>query len=82
MQIICTFVAVTKLSASRPWKIFTPPPLRAALNQQHNVVRFPTLRVLRCILSPNLRCSCCNVAQFFCDLEACNLVAASTVSVQ
>jgi hypothetical protein len=32
-----------------------------------------------CIHSPALRCSCCNVIRFCCDLEACNLVTAAIV---
>jgi hypothetical protein len=49
------------------------PPNRAALNQQYRVVSFATLRVLSCLHSPGLRCSCYNVVRLLCDLEACNL---------
>jgi hypothetical protein len=73
-------IAVTKLHTSRPRKRYTPPPpWRAALSQQYNVASFDTLRVLSCLHSPGLRCSCCNVAWLYCDLEACNLVTATIV---
>jgi hypothetical protein len=49
-------------------------PYPLALSQQDSVDSFATMRVLRCLHSPGLRCSCCNVVRFCCDLEACNLV--------
>jgi hypothetical protein len=55
-------IAVTKLHVSRSRKDFTPP--------------YP-LRVLSCLHLPGLRCLCCNVVRFCCDLEACNLVMAT-----
>jgi hypothetical protein len=64
-------VVFTSLHASRPRKD------RAALSPQYSVASFATLRVLSCLHSPGLRCSCCNVVQFFCDLEVCNLVTAT-----
>jgi hypothetical protein len=69
-------VVGTKLHASRPRKDFTPPPplLRAALSQQFSVASFATLRFLRCLHSPGVCCSFCNVVRFYCDLEACNLL--------
>jgi hypothetical protein len=48
-------------------------PYRAALCHQYSVASFATLRVLGCLHSPGLRCSCCNVARFFCDPEACDV---------
>jgi hypothetical protein len=50
------------------------PPNRAAHRQEYSDA---TLRVLSCLHSPELRCSCCNVVRFFCDLELCNLVTAT-----
>jgi hypothetical protein len=38
------------------------------------VASFATLRGASCLHSSGLRCSCCNVERFCCDLEACNLV--------
>jgi hypothetical protein len=71
-------VAINKLHASRPRKDFNPPPpSRAALSQQYSVASFATLQVLSCLHSPGLRCSCCNVVRFCCDLEACNLMTAT-----
>jgi hypothetical protein len=72
-------VAVTKLHASRPRKVFTPLPRGA---HQYSVAIFATLRVLRCLHSPGLRCSCCNVVRFCCDLESCNLVRATIRSAE
>jgi hypothetical protein len=57
-------------------KDFTPP-YRAALSQRNSVVSFATPRVLNCLYSPGLRCSCCNGVRFCCDLEAWILVAAA-----
>jgi hypothetical protein len=51
-----------------------PPPYRAALSHQNSIASFATLQVLSCLHSLGLRCSCCNVVRFCCDLEACNLV--------
>jgi hypothetical protein len=51
-----------------------PSPYRAALNHQYS---FATLRVLSCLHSPVLRCSCYNVVRFCCDREACDLVTAT-----
>jgi hypothetical protein len=48
------------------------PPYRAALSQLYSVAK---LRVLSSLQLSGLRCSCCNVVRFFCDLEACILVA-------
>jgi hypothetical protein len=58
-----------------------PPPsrYRAALSQQYSVASFVTLRILNCLHWSGLRCSCCNVVWFGCDLEAYNLLTASTV---
>jgi hypothetical protein len=53
------------------------PAYRAALSHQYSIA---TLRVLSCLHSPGLRCSCCNVVRFCCDLEAYNLVMAITVT--
>jgi hypothetical protein len=53
-------------------------PYCTALSQQYSVT---TLRFLSCLHSPGLRCSCCNVVRFLCDLEACNLVTAARVLV-
>jgi hypothetical protein len=76
----CIIAAVTKMHASRPRKDFThPPPFRAYLSQQYSVASFAALRVLTCLHSPGLYCSCCNIVRFCCDLEACNLVTATTV---
>jgi hypothetical protein len=52
------------------------PPLTPRLCHQHS---FATLLVLSCLHSLGLRCSCCNVVRFFCDLEACNLVTATII---
>jgi hypothetical protein len=41
------------------------------------LVRFATLLVLSCLHSPGLRCSCCNVVRFCCDLATCRLVTAT-----
>jgi hypothetical protein len=53
------------------------PPYRTTLSQQYSVVSFATMLVLGCLHSPGLRCSCCNVVRFCCDLEAYNLVTAA-----
>jgi hypothetical protein len=49
------------------------------VSQQYSVATFATLRVLSYLHSPGLRCSCCNVARFRRDLQACNLVTATVV---
>jgi hypothetical protein len=54
-------------------------PLRTVLSQQYSVVSFATLRVMSCLHSSGLRCWCCNVVRFCCDLEAWNLVTATIV---
>jgi hypothetical protein len=41
------------------------PPYRAALSHQHSVASFATLLVQSCLQSHGLRCSCCNVVQFW-----------------
>jgi hypothetical protein len=65
-----TIVAVTKVHASRPRKDFIiSPPHRAAISQQYSVASFVMLRVLSCLHSPGLRCSC--------DLEVWNFVTAT-----
>jgi hypothetical protein len=69
-------VAVTKLHASRPRKNFTPLTARL-LSQQYSVASFAALRVLSCLHSPGLRCSCCNVVRCCCDLQSFNLVTAT-----
>jgi hypothetical protein len=76
---IITVVAVTKFYASRPLKDFThtPSPYRMAWSHQYSVASFASLCVLNCLLSPGLRCSCCNVVRFCCDLETGNLVTAT-----
>jgi hypothetical protein len=56
-------------------------PRRAALNHQYSDASFATLRVLSCLYSSGLRCSCCNVVRFCSDLEACNLVTATIVQM-
>jgi hypothetical protein len=48
-------------------------PYRAALCQPYSVASFATVRVLNCLHSPGLSCSCCNGVRFCCGLEACNL---------
>jgi hypothetical protein len=53
------------------------PLYRAAPSQQCSVASFATLRFLSCLHSPGLRCSCCNVVRFCCDLESGNLVTAT-----
>jgi hypothetical protein len=53
------------------------PPHRVVLSQRFNVATFATVRVLSYLHSPELRCLCCNVVRFCCDLEACNLVTAT-----
>jgi hypothetical protein len=53
---------------------------RAALSCQYNVVSFATLRVLSCLHSPGLCCSCCNASRFCCNLEPCNLMTATKVT--
>jgi hypothetical protein len=53
-----------------------PPSHRAAVSQQYSVAR---LLVLSCLYSLCLRCSCCNVVWFCCDLEACSLVMAVVI---
>jgi hypothetical protein len=54
------------------------PPYRAALSEQNSVASsFATLPVASCLHSSELRCSCCNVVRFFCDLEAHNSVTAT-----
>jgi hypothetical protein len=54
---------------------------RAARSQQYSVARFASLRVLSCLHSPGLRCSCCNVVRFCCDLEASNSVTTTVVII-
>jgi hypothetical protein len=56
---------------------FDPPPYRAALSQKYSVASIATLPVPRCLHSPVLCCSFCNVVLFFCDLEACDFVMAT-----
>jgi hypothetical protein len=56
------------------------PSYRAAICYQYSVASFATVRVLSCLHSHGLGCSCCNVVRFFCDLEACNLVTATAVT--
>jgi hypothetical protein len=74
-----SFCSYHQIAASRPRKDSTP--YRAALSRQYSVPSFATLLVLSCLHSPGLRCSCCNVVWFFCDLEAwCNLVTATTAT--
>jgi hypothetical protein len=73
-----TILAVTTLHASRPRKDFTSP-YHAALSNQFSVATFATLRVLNCLHSPGLHCSCYNVVRYCCDLEACNLVMEKVV---
>jgi hypothetical protein len=51
----------------------------AALRHKYSVGSFATLRVLSCLHSPGLRCSCWNIVRFCCDLEACNLLTATVV---
>jgi hypothetical protein len=71
-------VTVTKVHASRLRKDFNPPPpYRLALSKQYRVASFATARVLSCLHSRGLRCSCCRVTWFNCDSEACNLVTAA-----
>jgi hypothetical protein len=55
----------------------TSRPLPRGSKSQYTVSSFDTLRVLSCLYSPGLCCSCCNVERFCCDLEACNLVTAT-----
>jgi hypothetical protein len=43
-----------------------------APSHRYSVASFATLRVMSCLHSPGLLCSCCNVVRFCCDLEACN----------
>jgi hypothetical protein len=57
-----------------------PPPFRVTLSHQYSVASFHTLRVLNCLHSLELRCSCCNVVRFCCDLETCDLVTATIVT--
>jgi hypothetical protein len=52
-------------------------PYRAALSHEYSVASFATLQILSCLHSPGLRCSCCNIVQFCCTLEACNFVTAT-----
>jgi hypothetical protein len=73
-----TIVTVTKLHASRPRKDYTPL-IAQLLSPQYSVGSFATLQVLSCLHSSDLCCSCCNGLWFLCDLEACNLVAATIV---
>jgi hypothetical protein len=75
----CTVVAVTKLHASRSRKDFSAP-YRAALSQQYSVASFSKVRVLSCLYSSGLRCSCYNGVRFCYDLQACNLVTATIVA--
>jgi hypothetical protein len=53
-------------------------PCRAAQSQQYSDDSFVMLPILSCLYSPGLRCSCCNVVRFSCDLEVCNLVTGTT----
>jgi hypothetical protein len=55
----------------------TPLPYRTAVGRQYSVASFTVLRVLSCLHLFGLRCSCCNVVRFCCDLEACSLVTAT-----
>jgi hypothetical protein len=68
-----TTVVVTKLHVSGPRKDFTP----LKLCHRYSVASFTALLVMSCHYSPELRCSCCNVVRFYCNLEACNLVTAT-----
>jgi hypothetical protein len=45
-------------------------PQRPAASQEYRVAGFAALRVLSCLHSPEFHCSCCDVVQFCCDLEA------------
>jgi hypothetical protein len=58
-----TLVTAIKLHASRPRKNFTPHPhpYREDLSHKYCAVSFATLRVLSCLHSSTLCCSCYNV---------------------
>jgi hypothetical protein len=60
---------VTKLHFSRPRKDIITALLTERLSQQYVAYNFAALRIARCLLSPGLRCSCCNVIRFFMTLK-------------
>jgi hypothetical protein len=53
------------------------PPYSTTRSHQHSVASFATLRVLNCLHSPGLCCSCCNIVRFCCGLDACSLLTAT-----
>jgi hypothetical protein len=53
-----------------------------ALSHQYRVASFSIVRVLSCLHSSALSCSCCNVIQLCYDLDACNLVTATATQMR
>jgi hypothetical protein len=57
----------------------TPLPYCVAVNYPDIVASFAAVRVLSCLRSPRLCCSCCDVVRLWRDLEACSVTMATVV---